>query len=157
MEFATAEQEQVFRWRVALERATSLSDRFYVLRDILAELGDKQFVHNRDIYNPSSVRMRMLEAYPLSRSRRPETPPPKTITNYYKQHVTTPGEQIAWLEAFLDFLSFLSESDAGILMASQYNEIRELIIQYLALYQLYIDGYIRDEEVLHVYRVGTVF
>src|SRR5690554_6463961 len=65
LEFGSADQEQVFRWKVAIEQAGYRSeDRFLVYQEILTDIGERQFTYEHTIYNATSLRAFMLDTYP---------------------------------------------------------------------------------------------
>lgn len=161
-DFASTEQEQVFRWKVAIEQAGYDSeDRFLVYQALLKEIGDKEFTYQHMVYNATSIRAFMLETYPFGVQRSAEIPRPDRfwadMYSWYQGHVSSKAEQMRWLEGFLSFLSHRSGTDVDLLIEDHYDTIRDAIVQYLALLELYLSGEIRSSSLLDVYQTTTTF
>jgi len=157
--FESADKERIFEWKVALEK-TSYGERFYTFSTILDEVGDNTFRHDYYYYNASSLRAEMLKLYPKDSERRPEVEEPslflEDMYNYYLRIVSSEQEQMLWLENFMRFLEGLSNKEALDVFKKHPQIIEDILLQYLALAKIFLDGRESDLwDIDNVYKATT--
>jgi len=155
--FSSPEEEQSFKWRVEIEKVSSRKDidKFTYFSKLLGEIDDKEFIYKKVIYNNHSIRVFMMENYPYS-DRTKDIPSPDSffleMYNWYKENITSKREQAYWLKTFMEFLSDFSSSDA-VLFTSCYEEIQEILKQYLVIMEYYLNNeYDNIEGIKKVYQ-----
>jgi len=157
--FESADKEKIFDWKVALEK-TSYGERFYTFSTILDEIGDKTFRHDYYYYNASSLRAEMLKLYPKDSERMPGVEEPslflEDMYNYYLRIVSSEQEQMLWLENFMRFLEGLSNKEAFDVFKKHPQIIEDILLQYLALAKIFLDGRESDLwDIDNVYKATT--
>lgn len=154
--FESPSAEQVFRWRVDIEKLSyDRAERFAYFSKLLTEIGDIEFTYLGNVYNNRSLRALLVEYYP---GHGPESSVFfGEMYAWYKGNVTTKREQIYWLRLFLDFLRDLDESDARKVVNSCLEQIKDVIKQYLALVQYYVTEAPKEiEDINTVYTAPTL-
>lgn len=172
-EFTDPSDEQAFRWKVQLERVERHSpDHFLFLASLLSEIGAARFTYQYYDYHAASVRARMVDIYPLcTYSERPhvwagrerQMPSLGQFVEesylWYKQNIVSIREQTHWLMLLLGCLSsFIVEEDAARFASENEQMIHEMLMQYLACCQYYLEEH-RDKimNIGNVYHTTTVW
>lgn len=140
--FTSADDMQVFKWRVGIETLGYDSlERFTFYSKLLKEIDNKEFTYNYIVYNNRSIRIFMLENYP-SYDRPEEIQAPDSffveMYDWYKENTTSKREQAYWLVEFVYFLSNLSSDDAALVANSCYSQIQDILKQYIAIMDYYL-------------------
>jgi len=146
-EFSSAQEAQVFAWKVGLERL-GYSDReaFLFYSQLLDEIGNTTFTHNNWIYSEPSVRAKLFESYPTLEYLRgdKQVPAPESIFadtyEWYRSNVVSRLEQCYWLQLFLKFFVYFTPGSEQLasLVSTNREAIHQILIQYLALAAIYL-------------------
>ena len=137
--FPSAEAQQVFEWRVGLERFDwdTRAERFLFYEHLLVEIENQQFVHNNYRYNQKSIRAKMIEDYPFWSYSNEVISPSANFANiyeWYKSNIVDAKEHLHWLRLFLSYVDKTSDgigTDAFLKIHSE--SLNEICQQYIAL------------------------
>lgn len=166
-EFTDPSDEQAFRWKVRLERVERHSpDHFLLLASLLSEIDTARFAYQYYVYHAASVRARMVDIYPICtynerahiRAGRGRQMPSfgqfvEESYLWYKQNIASIQEQTHWLMLLLGCLSSIFvEEDAARFASENEQLIHEMLAQYLACCQYYLEEH-RDK----IMNIGSVY
>lgn len=168
--FSSPSAEQVFTWKVQLERAGQYgyderSIAWLQLASLASEIGTTQFEYQYYRYNASSVRARMVETYPFSTYGVRGTKGIPGVEDFFieswlwfRENISSIQEQTYWLMLLLGCLGdmFMEDAEAIRVVTKYPDVIHELLIQYLACSHYYLE-YNRDKimQIRDIYRTTT--
>lgn len=137
--FPSAEAQQVFEWRVGLEKFDwdTRVERFWFYEKLLTEIGNQQFTHNNYRYNHKSIRAKMIDDYPFW-SYSNEVISPSTnfanIYDWYKGNIIDMKEHLYWLRLFLSYVDNASDGiGTDAFLKTHAKSLNEICQQYIAL------------------------
>lgn len=152
-EFPSAEAQQVFEWRVGLERFDwdTRAERFLYYEHLLTEIGGQQFTHNNYRYNQKSIRAKMLDDYPFWSYSNEVISPSANFSNiydWYKSNIVDTKEHLYWLRLFLSYVDNASNGvGTDAFLKTHSKSLNDICQQYIALIS---DADLSSREILNI-------
>ena len=157
--FVEATSQELFNWKLKIESAEDIAEKFLAFVDIYKEIGDKEFVYDDWIYNRNSLMYRKIVNYGnyayYKKTFYKGSPSIflRETYDYYKNNIVSKEEQYEWLHAymtFLDFSGWRTNKDVFIkkLTTDSYPIVEDILKQYMILTKYFLEN--NTEVILNV-------